>query len=195
MGRMREFVLALVLAATCCAVAEESYIYWMVDWDATLDGRPLTGSANARFVAYADPGTWSDGICLQPFVQDYTSGGLTPVELAPAFPKETQTFRIADLTDDSPRFAWLNGQTADDVRYYVEILNDSGDLIGRSTEGISYSTAFANEYVLLAEEGVQQLEPAYWWSVTTFASVPEPNSALLTALGLVLLALRRRPHA
>ena len=193
LGRMRGFILALALAATWCASAEEeSYIYWMVDWEPMLDESPLTGSANARFLACSDSG---EMFYLTPYAQDYSSGGLTPVELVPDLSREAPTLRIGDLTDDGPRFARLDGHIANDFRYYVELLNDSGDLIGRSIEGIGYSTALADGMVLQWDGSSQIYTPPDPWTVTTFSSVPEPNSALLMALGLVLLALRRRPHA
>lgn len=192
LGRMRGFLLALALAVTWCASAEEeSYIYWMVDWEPVLDESPLTGSANARFMACSDSG---ELFYLTPYAQNYSSGGLTPVELVPGLSGEAPTFRIDDLTDDGPRYTLLDGHIADDIRYYVELINDSGDIIGRSVEGIGYSTAFDAGMVLQWDGKSQIYTPSDPWSVSTFVSVPEPNSALLMVLGLALVALRRRTH-
>ena len=185
---LRGFILALALAATYCAPAEESYIYWLVDWDddleaPTLDGKALSGPATLKVVSYADTVTWSDGVCLQLYT---TTAPM--VEIG-------ESVRTPDIADDGPRFARIGDRSDDGLRYYVELYNDSGDiLLGRSTEGISL--AEARNMIWVDRDGdLTPSPPDEYWSVTAFASVPEPSSALLTALGLALLALRRRPHA
>ena len=187
LGRMRGFILAMALTAAWSASAEEeSYLYWLIDWAdgykaPTLDDEPLSGSATAKVVGYTDTTSWSDGVALKLY---------SDTDLALL----GESAAIKDLTWDSPRYAKFGGVTEDNVLYFVELYNDSGEFLGRSTDSISFQQALADGMVLQWDGSSQIYTPPDPWTVTTFVSVPEPNSALLMALGLALVALRRRTH-
>ena len=168
-------------ACVLCVRAEDSYMYWMIDEDWTVDGATYdSGDYSARVSAFnSSSGIW-----------------LTPVELAVLGSSDGSLSSVADNSvalngSGNTLFysAFSNGYTGDDWNYYVEIYS-ADNLIGRSDDHVTYTTAQQAGYI---RSSASSLKPGVFMAVSSFSSpVPEPTSGLLMLIGSAALALRRR---
>lgn len=179
---MKRFLSLIVFALAFSAFADaDSYLLWMVgDNDGnvpTLDGKdlPSTGKYSAGVFTVDSNGNRSDYLMLYTADEHMTEIG--------------QTITITDFTESPFSYADLGSSLPPaTVSYYVELLQD-GDVIGHSSEGLSY-----NALVDYIYSGVYNPSLTTWQitSFTTAAIIPEPNSAMLMIFGFAALALRRR---
>lgn len=181
---MKKLIACAVLIGATCALAEDSYLFWMIDPEATFTagGGQQTalqsGLVGVRISAFSSESSgWVYGGGTYLTIWDYSNG--------------TIGTRIGERADNvssgSPLFAAIpvthqgTGWT-----YYVELYNDSS-IFARSENPLLYSSES-----IVALSGMSQ--PGTLWNVTAFvpAAVPEPSSGLLLLLGVAGLALRRR---
>lgn len=85
----------------------------------------------------------------------------------------------------------VNGST---YSYYVEMYNNSGDVIARSAPSTSSDitaaySASARQTASLSEIPVTDIST---WHVGGFRAVPEPTSAILMLFGVAMLGLKRK---
>ena len=183
------FLMVCVASALTAAVAEDSYLYWLVDDTITVDGTAYTwGSLTARVVAY-DSSTWRPGLpgnggkVLELYAQN-AQGGLA------AITGDSEKGDYVGIDGmNSPYYAAIKpDMQGESWSYFIELYNDKG-FYARSAQGLDYMSAQAGEYLMGSD-----LQPGTYWNVSAFTATPapEPNSALLMLIGCAALALRRR---
>ena len=175
---MKKLIFFFVFGAILnVSAAEDSYLYWMVSDNASgwgWDGQALNGDYTAKIVAFKGDWAGTGGSPLDIGINENGSYLLLGNEVSVTFGQSADNFQyLAKLAAD-----WS------DFSYFVEIYNDSKNLVARS-EGLFY-----------AQENIAVLSglntPATPWMVASFTPAPEPNSALLLLIGCAALALRRR---
>ena len=187
---MKRLFLMVCAVSALTLAAEDSYLYWMVQNTISVTDNGVTtsynwqeGNLNAWVVAY-NSSTWKPGDkgeSLLLYGQNQTSGAL-----APAGGMSTVTL----TGDNSPYYARIgSGVQASTWSYFIELYNEQGTFIGRSSEGLDYATAQSAEYLRGSD-----LRPGTYWNVSAFTTTPapEPSSGLLLLIGCAALALRRR---
>ena len=183
---MKKLILLSVLSALLNASAEDSYIYWMVPEIATGTARfdkPIGGSYTAKILAFE--GTeWSegDGKLLSIYTAPADGGLGTRVE------GDGVSVTIDSTANNAAYFANIAG-TGEGWTYFVELYNDGGLLVARSSD--EASLPYSQESIAALSNGTIAT-PAKLWAPMTFVPAPEPNSALLLLIGCAALALRRR---
>ena len=181
-------LLSVLLTALCASAADtDSYMYWMVSDYAKLDSQELTPTASwtARVVAFDTDtqATWSYGGGT--YLNIFSSGanGTLGSELGDS------GVHFASDAGNLPYYVNLANSAAANWTYFVELYNDKGLLLARSSDDASLP---------YAQESIATLsgmaKPGKIWMPAAFvpAAVPEPNSALLMLIGCAALALRRR---
>lgn len=182
---MKKLILLSVLSALLNASAEDSYIYWMVPEIATGTARfdkPIGGSYTAKILAF-EGSEWSEGKgMLLPIYMASADGGVetTPVEGVSV---------TIDSTANNPAYFAKIAGTGEGWTYFVELYNDGGLLLARSSD--EASLPYSQESIAALSNGTIAT-PAKLWAPMTFVPAPEPNSALLLLIGCAALALRRR---
>ena len=169
---------AVLIGATCAFAAEDSYLYWMIDPEATItEGTMPTGPVGVKISAFApDTTAWVYGGADSYLTIRAWSGGTVGGIIG-------DKDNLAPISYGSQYFAAIPTDGVD-WTYYVELYNDS--------------SIFARSDMPYTVESIAALSgmgrPGTLWNVKAFvpAAVPEPNSALLMLIGCAALALRRR---
>ena len=169
---------AVLIGATCAFAAEDSYLYWMIDPEATItEGTMPTGPVGVKISAFAQDTAWVYGGADSYLTIYAWSGGTVGDTIG-------DKDNLAPISYGSQYFAAIPTESGADWTYYVELYNDS--------------SIFARSEVPYTVESIAALSglgrPGTLWTVKAFvpAAVPEPNSALLMLIGCAALALRRR---
>lgn len=167
-------ILALAVAALSFgAMAEDSYLYWMV----------------------GDSLTWKEGTA-----QDYSQMAVGVIDASGKNVGHLNCFAYGgsgfggDLVDKGSGawYANLGGYASGSYSFYIKLFNDNMDFVGRSQDILSYNSALAYTTTF----GTSQPLATPWApSSFTTAAAPEPSSALLLLLGCAGLALKRKRQA
>ena len=80
----------------------------------------------------------------------------------------------------------VGGYASDSYTFFVELYNDSDDLIHKSQNGYAYSPSAS--YILTSKMDAATAQAA---TASSFV-IPEPTSGLMVLLGVGLLGLRRK---
>ena len=177
---MKKLIACAVLIGATCAFAEDSYLFWMIDPNATFTGGALpekpVGVRISAFSSESSEWVYGGGENYLT-IFNYSSGTIG-----------TEIGKTADnVSYGSPLFAKIPGvNQGEGWTYYVELYNDSS-IFARSEMPLAYSAES-----VAALSGMSR--PGTLWNVKAFvpAAVPEPSSGLLLLLGVAGLALRRR---
>ena len=195
--------LAVALTAGV-ASAGDDVLYWMVDNSATVEKDGVTSSISSFFESYDAPdgsafaarvrvtgGDIQDGqdVFLDLYIPGYgvdEGGGEYGVEFSDVggywgagVPTGNQS-PSGDFSAGTPEYSFI-----------VELGNiDSSD--NWTTVATSASAAYSDLGDFIHETFDINPGQIAVWSPTQFSAVPEPSSGLLMAVGLALLALRRK---
>jgi hypothetical protein len=195
---------AVTILTSSAALADDEVLYWMIDASSSVDdgGKSKTikdfvdayttadSSVAARIrvtggnitedtfldLHYPDGSNW-DGTLGVDFVNNagYWGAGVPVGNQSP----------VADYSAGSPEYSFI-----------VEIGNVTYDA---SSDTASWSPLAVSDAATYSDLGAYihaqfDMNPASGavWNAMSFRAVPEPSGGLLTAMGLALLALRRR---
>ena len=177
---MKKLIAIVVCALAIGASADDSYLLWMVGNDATFTDAS-GASIDKLSYTYAAVGVWDETTGETSYLNLYGKNGSN---LETKFAKVGSEFyaTLANYTSSST------------VSFYIELFNDKGAFVGRTTDGAMLS--YANAMAYATTFGIAP--PAdKAWAPTTFTSqaIPEPSSALLMLLGCAGLALKRKKQA
>lgn len=183
---MKKIILLLAFATSVGVSLADSYLYWMVNNDASgtaRGGDPLAaGKYYAKVSAFQTGTSWTDQSVGQQYLNIYSfvNGGLGE-DLGNETGVEVQIG--GSPTPDNRHFFANIASYGSEYTYFVELWNE-GSVVARS-EGLPYEQA---SIAALADIST----PGTLWAPMTFVAAPEPNSALLLLIGCATLALRRR---
>lgn len=167
---MKKILAIAVAALSFGAMANDSYLYWMV-------GNDLT---------------WKEGTA-----PDYSQMAVGVLDASGQNVGYLNCFGYGgsgaggNLVDKGSGawYANLGSYASGSYSFYIELFNDNMDFVGRSQDILSYNSALAYTTTF----GTSQPLATPWApSSFTTAAVPEPNSALLILLGCAGLALKRK---
>jgi len=168
----RIILLVAFIAATSVASADDSYLWWMAD------------TANAgyeydevRVRAFSS----SDSQYLSLYTTDYESLG-TSIGGASSSGTRSAVESMSSIGFYASLATYQSGYS-----YIVELYNDN--MFVADSAALLYSGAA--DYIQLATAAGTINPATSMWAAGSY-SVPEPNSALLMALGFAAMALRRR---
>jgi len=172
------FILGCVAS---CLSAHANYMYWQVttaDFDSTL----IKDVVSAR-VGYTYDGVNPDVTATK--MTSYASAGSDAgFEQVPLAINDQQVVRV--------NFADIGGSPSS-YSYYIELLNSSGDVVGRSGKNSTYQYAtYSSLANYSVETSISSVPTAAVWHGGGFEAVPEPSSMALLALGAGLVGLRRK---
>ena len=160
------FVLAL-LSFAFNAMAEDYFLYWMVDDNATLDGSSLVAGDYYAKIKTAG----GDYLSL------YTGPEYGSYGTEYGFNTDLNLPTFAGTWSDIP---------AGTTSFIVELYNSTDSAIG-SWVGQATLSWNANNFATVGTG-----TPPSYATATAFQSIPEPTSGLLLLLGVAGLALRRK---
>ena len=189
--KMKKLMLVSVIMALFGAfAADDSFLYWMVDANATgtqRGGQPLEGGGpyTAKIAAFAAGSEWSETGATYLDIWGSTSAGVTDARIAEG-DVGVSGINISSGASlpNAAYFAKVADGSATDWTYFVELYNDGGTVVAHS-DALSYSSEY---FATVAGMGT----PGGAWVASSFVAAPEPNSALLLLIGCATLALRRR---
>lgn len=178
---MKKLAFILIAFATTATYADDSYLYWMINTDEA-------GNFNYTGVKVkAYEGTYSSDSGTYLNIGWNNQGNFESIDLSQNLGSEAKLGIAALEQQNTGFYASLSSLGAGTWSYVIELVNDAG-VIGHSN---ALSSDAAASYIATTSggTGLQSLVTA--WSPGSY-SVPEPNSALLMALGFAAMALRRR---
>lgn len=173
--------LLIVLSVSLASVfANASYLYWQVNSTdyANMDGSDqVTG---ARLVV-GDPGTLVTSY--------YLSYNDTTAEAT--WTESSNTGSLGTLYA-----ANIGDNTGSGYSYYIELVNSSGDVLGRSQTPL---VGGSNDFAKYTDTGtttsdLTSVPTANFsaWHGSPYRAVPEPTSAILMLFGAAMLGLKRK---
>lgn len=170
---MKKILAVAVVSLAFGAMADDSYLFWMVD----------------------DNLTWKESGS-----HDYTQMAVGVIDASGKNVGYLNCFTYGgsgaggDLIEKGSGtwYANMGEYASKSYSFYIELFNDNMDFIGRSDTILNYDAAKA--YVTSFGSDMPKIDP---WSpnIFTTAAVPEPSSALLMLLGCAGLALKRKKQA
>ena len=177
---MKKLIAIVVCALAIGASADDSYLLWMVGSDAAFTDAS-GASIDKPSYTYAAVGVWDSATKTTSYLNLYGKNGSN---LETTFAKVGSEFyaSLANYTSSST------------VSFYIELFNDKGAFVGRTTDDAMLKYADAMAYATTF--GIAPPAASAWApSSFTTAAAPEPSSALLLLLGCAGLALKRKRQA
>ena len=173
---MRMLVLMTMVLGAFAALADDSYLYWMVNTDDGTADEITYDSVRVR--AFETEGGADQGYLTLYYGNGAAVGGGNPNSIGKGL-----------ATEGLPFYASLASVAGSSFSYVVELFND-GALVGQS-KSLLFTEAMTKNYVATVTS-TGTFPAMASWAAGRYSSVPEPNSAVLLLLGCAALALRRK---
>ena len=199
----RMVALAAAILTAGVSLADEDVLYWMVDDTAEVAMKDGTTQTISSFVSptsdYAARIRVTGGTITQDtFLQLYGPDGLESGELGVDFDDGSQSgYWGAGVPtgNQSPSGDYSSGTP--EYSFIVEIGNvvwddSTGDWSWTTVATASAAVTYSNLGDFIHQSFDLKPPASQVWTPTKFVEVPEPSCGLLTAIGLSLLALRRK---
>lgn len=184
---MKKLLILALLSIAFNAMADDYFLYWMVDDGAKIYSIGKTSSKDLSdydtLYAKIRQVDTSSGTAVESYLNLYASPDSaysygTVREFEPDFFKATFA-RVASASSPG------SGST---LSYYIELYNDSGS----GTPGTWIGRQLLEWDSSMVTAGGMSVPPEKWAAIGEFTAAPEPTSGLLMLVGLAGLALRRK---
>ena len=173
---MKKLLLIAVLTLASGVFAADQYLYWMMPEDITVEG------ATYASIGIMDNASGENKGYLS-FYKDSASGAVSLGDLYDMTTGEAAAIYAGIISD-----SYANSS------FYIELLNDNGDFVGRTSDADLLSYSAAAQYLATLGGTGSGAAAGPWGTSTSFTTqaIPEPTSGLLLLLGVAGLALRRK---
>lgn len=176
--------LIISMGAVLVAVAANaSYLYWQVD-STDYAGMEGAGDVAGATIAYMSNGG--------SYVLGQTSHYDSYYVQQNAGTYESEVVNVGTAAPIGRVYAADIGSLDNSYSYYIELVNSTGDVLGRSD---SVSASDLTSYISAAQmtADIPGVEPVSVWHYSgSYTAVPEPTSAILMLFGAAMLGLKRK---
>lgn len=173
--------LLIVLSVSLASVfANAAYLYWQVD------SADYVGMAGANEVAGARLVNGDSGSTVTSYYLSYNDTTAEATWTASNEKGSLGTLYAANIGDN----------TGADYSYYIELVNSTGDVLGRSATPL---VGGSDDFVTYTSTGTTTSDLTHVptanfsaWHGSPYRAVPEPTSAILMLFGAAMLGLKRK---
>ena len=175
---MKKYIIAFCVGFVATAV-NASYLYWQVD-ESNYSGLENYAEVAGARVAYN--GSSSSGTLTSWYTAMNESSG------------ESEWTQSAGSGVIGQLYAAdVSTYAGSGYSYYIELVNNAGNVVARSTNALVWNssdyTTYTQNAATTAELPTSNIEI---WHGSPYTAVPEPTSAILMMFGMAFLGLKRK---